>query len=171
MASDEPEARRPLLVRRLSFFDRRLRAAFSLLELIIVITIIGVVTAIAMPRYAGAMTNYRAETAARRIVTDLARARAEARQHSISVTVTFNTTDHTCAVHVTGEPSPTKDQLTYLADDPYNVKISSATFGGDAVIIFDGYGQPDSGGTITVVVGSTAKTVVLDADSGKATVQ
>ena len=171
MTSDELEARKSLLVRRLSFFGRGRLAAFTLLELVIVVAILAVVTTMAMPRYAGAMINYRLETAARRIVTDLTRARAEARQRSISMSVTFDLVKHTCEIRVKGGAAPSQQELTHLADDPYNVKIASASFDGDAVVIFDGFGQPDSGGGIKLVVGSAAKSVVLDADTGRATVQ
>ena len=38
------------------------------------------------------------------------------------------------------------------------------------MVIFDGFGHPDGGGSITIGIGSIVKVVVLDADSGEATV-
>ena len=50
-------------------------------------------------------------------------------------------------------------------------EILAPVLSGDAQVVFDGYGMPDSGGTVIVQWGSIQKTVVLDADTGKASVQ
>jgi hypothetical protein len=40
-----------------------------------------------------------------------------------------------------------------------------------AQVTFDIYGKPDNGGSVVLQVGSWTKTIALDPDSGKATVQ
>ncbi len=55
-----------------------------------------------------------------------------------------------------------------LSDAPYYAQLVSAAFGGDEVVTFDGYGLPDSGGTVVVGVGGVTRNVVLDGQSGLA---
>ena len=60
-----------------------------------------------------------------------------------------------------------------LSGSPYNVSIVSAEFdnAADADVQFNGYGVPDSSGTIVVESGSFQRTIVLDRETGKATIQ
>ena len=60
------------------------RSGFTLIELVMVLAIIGLITAIAAPRYAASLARYRAESAARRVAADLALARREAAASSSS---------------------------------------------------------------------------------------
>lgn len=61
---------------RLSFAMKRDRAAFTVLELIVVMMLVGVMAAIAVPRFNFALiTKHRASTTARKLVVDLRRAR------------------------------------------------------------------------------------------------
>ena len=57
-----------------------------------------------------------------------------------------------------------------LNASPYAVSLASADFGGDERVVFNAYGLPDTGGTITVQSGNSQHTVTLDPDSGKASV-
>jgi prepilin-type N-terminal cleavage/methylation domain-containing protein len=154
--------------------DRRLGrpdAGFSLFELIIVLVIVVTLSAIAAPRFANALTGYRAEVSARRIVADLALARAQARQASRARLVTFDLAGHRVTI---ADANPMADagpvRVTRLAEEPYRAELVSADFGGDAKVVFDGYGVPDSGGQAVVGHGGTSATVVLDANSGQAEV-
>ena len=54
-----------------------------------------------------------------------------------------------------------------ITAEPYLVTFGTVDFGGDETIVFDGYGQPDSGGSVTVQTGAYQATVTVDADSGK----
>ncbi len=153
------------------------RPAFSLLELTVVLVIIALMSAIAVPRYSRSLERYRVEGAARRIVADLAYARSLARATGAPKTASFDVAGNAYTLigvadidH--GSPVYTVD----LAGDPYNCQITSAilddaTDAGDAVtdVIFDGYGVPDSDGTIVVTVNGQSRTIQLDAVTGKAT--
>lgn len=148
------------------------RPAFSLLELVVIVAIIATAAAIATPRYINALTNYRAEGAGRRIIADLELARETARSTSAAVTVTFNVAGNRYTIPgVASLDKPGHDAIVDLADEPYTARLDAADFGGDAVVIFDGYGIPDSGGTVTVTCGGSTKIVTLDLTTGVSTVQ
>ena len=67
---------------------------------------------------------------------------------------------------------PLGQRLSQLARDAAEGGFD-ATALDDAVdeIIFSGHGMPDSGGSVTVAVGDLSKSVVVEAKSGKVTVQ
>ena len=148
------------------------RHGFSLLEVVLVLAIIATLAAIATPRYAASLARYRADLAARRIVADLALARSSAKASSSSRRVKF---------FVNGDRYGLSDLQpldgdgsyydVYLSERPYEADITSVDFGTDDQIIFDGWGLPDSGGTVILSVGSEQRTVVVDAETGKATIQ
>lgn len=144
------------------------RPGFSLVELVMVMAILAVMAAIAIPRYAQAAARYRAALAAHRVVVDLALARDRARSSSTSRTITFDLAAHRYSM-VHGLTAAI-EAVVELDLAPYAVTIESADFGGDAVVKFNGYGQPDSGGVVQVRCGDTWRSVVLDAASGEAVV-
>ncbi|HUU84571.1 MAG TPA: GspH/FimT family pseudopilin [Phycisphaerae bacterium] len=153
-------------------WDGRPRRAFTLVELVMVLLIVATLAAIAIPRYANSATRYRAETAARRIVADLALARSTAYTSGSTVTVNFDVSNNTLSIP--GVSGLDKASLDYLVDfnkRPYRADLISADFGGSPAVSFDGYGVPDSGGSVVVGVGLIQKAVALDPDTGQATVQ
>jgi type II secretory pathway pseudopilin PulG len=128
--------------------------------------------AIAAPRYANTLANYRADAAARRLVADLNLAREKAFQSSQSRTVTFVPEDGQLSIlNVQDLNTPGPTYVTKLHDKPYQAELISADFGGDSQVVFDGFGVPDSGGTAVIQAGGTQRTVVLNADTGEAEVQ
>lgn len=148
------------------------RHAFSLLELVLVLAIIATFAAIAAPRYAASAARYRADLAARRIVADLELCRSSAKAASSSRTVVF--TVSTSQYRISDFASLDGKSGSYiveLAERPYEATLVSVDFAGDTEVKFDGWGIPNNAGTVIVSVVSEQRTVTVDAETGKATVQ
>lgn len=152
---------------------------FSLIELLMVMTVISAVSAIAIPRYANSLARYRVEVATQRIVADLAYARTQAQVASKSEVVNFDVaTDTYNLPNLASLDDPLASYTVNLNIAPYHCTLVSALFDdpsnpSDDVteVTFDGYGTPDSNGNIQVTCGGITMTVVLNGDTGNATVQ
>lgn len=141
---------------------------FSLIELVLVLTIISILAAIAVPRYASALARYRADAAAKRVVADLAYARQRAKTTSASIEIQFKPAQDIMAfLGVPSMDDPSKDWELDLSARPYYADMIATDFPSDK-LVFDGYGYPDAGGKIQLTVGAESRTVILDPDSGKA---
>ena len=148
------------------------RGGFSLLELLLVLAIIITLAAIATPRYQTALVRYRADLAARRIVADLALAQSAAKAGSSSKNVEFYlSSDKYKLFQIRALDGDANDCEVDLSERPYEADITSADFGGDQKVVFNGWGNPDSGGTVVVTVGPEQRTVTVDAETGEAQIQ
>lgn len=148
------------------------RPAFSLVELVLVLAILSTLAAVAAPRYARSLARYRADVAARRIVADLALARATARHTSSAVSVTFDI--EASRVSVSGLSDMNDVSSSYVVDlsePPYRARLVSADFGGSAGVKFGIHGQPSSAGQVVLAVGDIERKIALDGVSGKAGLQ
>lgn len=145
---------------------------FSLIELVLTTVIVGVVAAMAVPRYADALARYHIEGAARRVVADIDHARNRAEASSGDVAVYFDIANST--IRVPGLPSLTQPDVefsTVLADEPYHTRMTGADFNGNARLDFNGYGKPAAGGTIVLRSGGLTRTITVDGDTGEAGIQ
>ncbi len=136
--------------------------------------ILAILAAAAVPKYADALSRFRVDAAARRIAADLATAQARARAASSSLSIVFTLPPQGSRYQIIGMKDPDRPAATYtvnLADSPYLATLSSASFGGDATLVYSGYGIPDSGGTIIVYCGQYARTIAIDATTGIAALQ
>jgi prepilin-type N-terminal cleavage/methylation domain-containing protein len=151
------------------FYSRR--RGFTLAEVVCVLAIMTIIAAIALPRYARTLSRYRADSAAARIVADLALAQRLARFSSGSQKVTFDTVADTYAMPNLPDPDhPAEQYQVHLGNEPYNADVVAADLGGDAEIRFDGFGQPDSGGSIVLSAGNCYKQIDVDSVTGDTTV-
>ncbi len=155
------------------------RRAFSIFEMAIVVFILGVVTSIAVPRFANALAHQRLEAAVRRAIVDLKLAQRRARSTTTSHRIVFTLPRSYRMQFYDGDsweavPHPDHPGQAYvvsLSGEPYNVSISKADFGGDLVIVFDGYGVPDSGGTLRISSGEYEREMTLNEETGRAEVE
>jgi len=145
---------------------------FSILELVLVLAIMTTVAAMAAPRYAAPTARYRADLAARRIAHDLELARATAKAKGATQKTRLRHSSHEVQLYDAAALDPhMPTYLTHLSDSPYFADITSSDFGGDNKVIFDGWGLPDSGGAAVLTVGSETRTITVDPNTGKASIQ
>jgi len=130
--------------------------------------LLAIVSAMAIPRYASFLAHHRAEAAANRIATDLALAQRQAQFSSSARTVTFNVAAESYTLAGIPNPDhPSQPYVVALSDEPYAAVIVSADFGGDSTVVFNGYGVPDTSGSIVIQVGGYARTITVNADVGR----
>jgi type II secretion system protein H len=150
--------------------DRARSTGFTLVELVMVMVIVGIISAIAVPRYAQALQRYRTQAAANRLAADLELARERARASSAPVTFELIDSTRYRILNFTDLDDGGTHYTVDLADEPYHASILASKLGEDSQIIFNGWGVPDSAGAVTVGAGKDTITVTLAAESGEVVV-
>jgi len=157
--------------RPVSTTEREGRSAFSLLELIVILIILAMISAVAVPRVAHAHAEQRVSAAARRLAADLTMAQRQARFTASSQTIVVDTTLNRYELSNFAHPDrPSGAYEVALGSEPYIVDVTSVDFGGDATLVFNGFGRPDSAGQVVLTVGSHGRVVIVDGTSGKVTI-
>lgn len=143
------------------------RAGITLLELTIVVLLLGILAAIAGPRFASSIGRHRANSAARRIAADLELVRNAARVTSSAQSVTFDKSAncYSCT-GVTDPDHPSNSYTVNLSSTLYPARLTTVSIAGSNTLRFDGYGTPDRSATITVSSGTASRSVVVNSSSG-----
>lgn len=169
---DSHEAR-ATFARALCPFERSSRRGVTLLEVCCVVVIIGVVAAIALPRFADSNTQYRVETAARRLQSDIQFAQDQSRALSMAHDVIFREGSAGYVVEPVSsaktwlEVAATGSRGTDLSVEPFRSRIMKASFGGSTTLRFDGRGTPTSGGHVVVYNGDWAALLRVAAETAE----
>lgn len=153
--------------------DRSLRSrrGATFVDLVIAVLVIGILAAAGVPRMSDALHRNRASAAAQRIRADLRWARQRAMSRSTTQIVRFTAATHSYTlVGVTDLEHSGQPYNVTLSESPYESRLVSIDAGGDAELVFDHFGQPDSQVTIIVASGAFQRTVTVDSNTGLASV-
>jgi type II secretory pathway pseudopilin PulG len=147
-------------------------SAFTLLDLTLALAISGVALAIAAPRYAASAARYRLEAAAARVSAEVAFAQSRAKATGSQQAVVFDIASN--QVKLPGCVDTDRPGAPYavsLGESPYQVAIVDANFSGGNTLTFDGFGVPLAGGRLALRAGASERTVLVNGETGKASVQ
>jgi len=142
------------------------RGAFTLIELVVVMAIVGLLTAVAVPVLGGSQSAHRADAAARRLASDLALAQSLAHAASAPRGVRIDPATESYETIEPGDPAPVATGRVDLNAPPIHALIGSARLPADRTIWFDGHAMPGSGAEVRVGVGETWWAVVVDPGAG-----
>ncbi len=147
------------------------RRAFTLIEVLLVVGILGITAAIAIPRVGGSLEYQRVDGAARMLAADLELARRNAMTTSTTQRFTYRA-GAVPEYEIEGMDNPSRPGESYIvrpSRQGFNVEFVSVAFGSDAepaTIEFDMYGAPDSAGTVTLRAGAHTRVITVGAISG-----
>lgn len=148
---------------------RRSNAAFTLVELVVVLLVMGILAGVATPRFGQALVQTEIDAAARRLAADLRYARSEALRTSVPQAVEFLTTANSYSLPGVADPDhPSEEYAIDLPADAYGTEILDADFAGSGVVTFGVHGFPSSAGSVTLVLGGEQVVVACD-DRGDVT--
>ena len=149
------------------------RSGLTLIDVVITTLIVGIMAAVAAPKFAQFYHTERLKAAGQRVVTDLRLIQSWAATTSTSQTVTFFPllNGYSVAGGLMNPQRPSEPFKTRLRQPPYLSHVVSAVFEGDQTLVFNGLGQPDSGGNIVIASGGQSLMISVNAVTGKAAVQ
>tara|TARA_B100000212_G_scaffold276276_1_gene215827 strand:- start:325 stop:810 length:486 start_codon:yes stop_codon:yes gene_type:complete len=142
---------------------------FSMIELIIVVVLIGIFTAMALTRTDTGLITIREQIAVDQITNDIDLARSMAFARNEAITIMFDINQESYGVYnglgiIKDFPNSNNDGIISL-DNSYlrNLDIKEVNFGGSANLQFQPLGDPVSGGTIEL----NTKTITVESITGK----
>lgn len=146
--------------------------AFTLIELVIVLVIVAIASAVAIPRFASASSRYRVDAAVQQIIADVSLTAALANKTSAAHSIRFEPADDRYVL--VGQPSPAnpaEDKAVELGLEPFGVNLLQVSFGSDTQAVLSGHGLLTESGQLTVAVGRDARRIVFTRGSANASVQ
>ena len=161
-------------------------SGISIIDVMVVIALIAILSAIAVPNYIGWLPKYRLSTSARDVLSDLEYARATAIKVNAGVIVEFDTVNNTYRLWIDNGALTNKDNWVKDGDERTlrsrstapGISLTAANFSGSPRVRFTGNGIPEvqtvppslGGGNITLANKISSRTVSLSF-GGKARIE
>jgi len=165
------------------------RGGYTMIEVVVVMLVMGILAAVAAPRYSSSTARFRAEAAARRVVADINFVRTRAMMKGSVAEGWISFFPDTEEYKMSATPNPDRPNSEYWVDltkTAYPAEIlsvlftNSAGFSGNGIVQFDMYGTPlvgnapqapMSSSAIVVASGRVTRVVAIDPATGKASIQ
>lgn len=143
--------------------------AFSLVELVIVVAIVGLAATLAAPRLTAVLGRQRATQAGARVKSELGRVSSLARATSRPWTVTFSTAGF--SVSGADAAGQAVSWLVPLSEEPYMARIATINFGADNAVTYNGHGLPNESGKVELRSGSAGVVITVNQNAATPTVE
>lgn len=118
------------------------RRGFTIAEMAVVLMIMGIFAAVAVPNFVDSMLFHRVESAARRVKADLELLRQTARRTSATQTMSLsNPNTYTLEGDISDLNRPGEPYVVDLQAE-YQIDAALFDFDGETLVSFDGYGRP-----------------------------
>lgn len=157
--------------------DRQRRNAFTLVEILVVVVILGIAAAVVVPHMLDTGSMH-AQAAGRAIIADILFAQNDAIALQETRRVVFDLTANSYRLTDGAEtvlPDPTRSggeyDVDFAGDGRFaGVALAAADFGGETVLSFDALGAPVSGGQVELTAGDTRYRVTVAEFTGRVTI-
>jgi type II secretion system protein H len=126
----------------------------TLVELIIVLCIIGILTAAATLRFRGSVDYSRLDCAAQQVAADLRLVQEQARRDQQSRSLIFNVVSLTYQAAGVPQLNASQDISVRLSDPPCHISTIQLSGFTENTVCFDPWGIPQSSGSVTLYSGT-----------------
>lgn len=141
-----------------------------MVELLIVLLIIGIMTAVAAPSLLDSMMIQRVESAARRIKEDMELARRDALAKSTTRVFDFINASTYVLEEINSLDHPGEEYSVDLSAVPFEIDEIIPDFSGFDNFAFSGYGLPTRGGQIKIRAGDHWRRIEVHDATGEVTI-
>lgn len=151
----------PILENPMKATTKAIARGFSMMELVIVVSILAIIAAIAVPRFADASSGRRLNAAKNTLLADVEMAKLRARATSSPHLIKFYPSENR---YLIVEGTDVKREAIILTrdfdDNPYNLGIHRTDVGGDEILVITAFGDASPASRIQLIDGSV--TIVVD---------
>lgn len=147
------------------------RAGLTLVEIAIVMAVMGIIMAIAMPNMQRTLDSYRVKSAAAEVATGIRYAQQESVTREVYHSVVFGTHDYSVQTYTYEVATPPDwEALEWVRLEtwslPLGVRLAGTTFGVNHRLVFQPQGRPSGAGAVYLEGGSGQSRVVIVNNAG-----